>query len=163
MDTNPIILGVGGIVIAVLTYFATNWWNNERHQDAMQNAEKLHKEALRKAERQYDEENSEQRIRKVVENYLRFREKRENGGLGGMQKAGVGNLANDAEIRKAAEMIMNTGRKDPLQIKTSKLHDVDLKYFFQQVSESGLNFSNENPVLLIEKIKGQKIGAQDEN
>lgn len=156
MDTNPIILGIGGIVIAVLTYFATNWWNNKRHQETMQNAEKRHKEAMRKAERQYDEENSEKRISKVVTKYLEFRETRKTAGFDGMQKAGAGNLYNDAEIRKAVQMIMNTGRKDPLQTET-KLHDVDLKYFFQKAAESGSNFFRTGSVVdLIEKIKAEK-------
>lgn len=144
MLTATVLLGIGCLVLPALTYFATKYWDNKRHIEAMQAAEKRHKE-----------ENSEQRISKVVDKYLEYSRKHITNGLDGMQKAGAASLLDDLEIRKAVEMIENSGEKDPLQRKGFPLDEVDLKIFFVEVAKSRLNlFRGEKILKLIERLKG---------
>ena len=108
-----IIIGVGGLVLAVLCYFA----------------------GVRRTEKRYQSQAKEKRIENVVGRYMKFRRTNETAGLDGLQRSGVATLKNDDETREVADLIMGYGEHDPLQRSTLPMDKVNLKAFFVQAAK----------------------------
>ena len=129
---NEIIIGIGGLLLAVLTYFA----------------------GVYRTELRYKKQAKEKRIENVINRYMEFRKTNETAGLDGLQRAGVGTLKNDKEIREIVDTIMKYGEADPLQISALEMDGIDLKVFFEEAARKKLNFfHSKNVRIFIRKIK----------
>ncbi len=116
---GEILIGIVGLLLSVLTYFAGVWSTEER---------------LSKEER-----NS--RIQRVFDQYMEFRRSKYTSGFGGLQKAGVSTLQSDEEIRELIELIGNHGETNPLGTNSAHLFEsVDLKKFFDYTAWGQVNF-----------------------
>ena len=129
---NEIIIGIGGLLLAVLTYFA----------------------GVYRTESRYKKQAKEKRIENVINRYMEFRKTHETAGLDGLQRAGVSTLKNDKEIREVVDTIKKYGETDPLQRPALKMDGIDLKVFFEEATKKKLNFfSSKDLIAFIEKVK----------
>jgi hypothetical protein len=116
---GEILIGIGGLLLSILTYFAGVWRTEER---------------LSKEER-----NS--RIQRVFDPYMEFRRSNYTSGFDGLQKAGVATLQSDEEIPELIELIGNHGETNPLGRNSAHLFEsVDLKKFFDYAAWGHVNF-----------------------
>ena len=129
---NELIIGIGGLILAVLTYFA----------------------GVYRTEKRYKLQEKNNRIANAVNRYMEFRKTNKTAGLDGLQKAGVANLMNDTEIREAVNLIINYGENDPLQRSALPMDEIDLKVFFVEANKAKLNFFHSNELKkFINKLK----------
>jgi len=129
---SEIIIGIGGLLLSALTYFA----------------------GVYRTELRYKKKAKEKRIENVVNRYMEFRKANETAGLDGLQRAGVGTLKDDAEIREVVNIIMKYGETDPLQRPAVQIDGIDLKVFFDEATKKKLNFfHSKNLRIFIEKIR----------
>lgn len=120
---NEIIVGIGGLILSALTYFA-----------GVQRG--LQKE-------------KEERINEVLNKYMGFRKSNFTGGYDGLVKSGVATLKNDQEIRELYKLITQHGERAPLEIK--KFKNVNL-IFFDYVIENKVDFFKTSVEEIINKI-----------
>lgn len=131
---NGLIVGLGGVIIAVLSYFAGVARTEQRHKS--------------------DDRNS--RITGVVDKYVALAQAGRTNGFHGLLNAGVGNLKNDEEIRDALDGIRNHGQNwDP----RAKLQGIDTYKFFQIVIERNLGGALLNGLTVDKLIDEMKGGA----
>ena len=129
--SDNLIIGLGGILLSVLTYFA----------------------GVYRTERRHNKQDKSKRIQYVLARYMEFRKNNKTAGLDGLQKAGVATLKDDSEIRELVSKIIQHGEDDPLQRSSLKMNGVDLKLFFEKASEEKFNFSSSDLRSFIEKIR----------
>ena len=83
---NEIIIGIGGLILAALTYFAGVYRTDQR----------------------YRKQEKEKRIENVLNRYMEFAKTGQTAGLDGLQRAGIGTLNNDTEtVSRFANIFMN--------------------------------------------------------
>lgn len=129
---NEIIIGIGGLILAALTYFAGVYRTERRHKI----------------------QEKEKRIENVLNRYIEFSKSGETAGLDGLQKAGICTLKDDTEIREVVDLIMRYGEIDPLQRPVLDMDSIDLKVFFEEATKKKLNFfHSKNLRIFIEKLK----------
>jgi hypothetical protein len=115
MDRDELLIGLGGLVLSVLTYFA----------------------GVLRAERRHARHDSEVRITKVLDAYVAAARDGRANGFHGLVLAGVAMLKSDAEIRELMERIVQHGRGwDP----RPTLEGVDTHKFFRTAVERDYNF-----------------------
>ena len=129
---NELIIGIGGLILAVLTYFA----------------------GVYRTEKRYRRQEKSKRIETVVNRYMEFRRANKTAGLDGLQKSGVATLNSDAEIREVAQLIISYGENDPLQRSALPMDEVDLKVFFVEAAKERVNLLHSNELIeLVHKLK----------
>jgi len=129
---NEIIISIGGLLLSALMYFA----------------------GVFRTERRYKKQEKEKRIENVLNKYMEFRRIGETAGLDGLERAGVGMLKNDEEIREVVTLILQHGETDPLQRPFFQMDKIDLRVFFEEVRKRKLDFFNSKEITtLIDKIK----------
>jgi hypothetical protein len=117
--TNEILIGIGGLVLSILTYLAGVWQTERRHR----------------------KEDREIRIRSVFDKYMDFRRTNQTGGYDGLQKAGLATLASNDEIRDLLELVVAHGEAHPLGSNHAALFkDVDLLKLFRFAAEKRVDF-----------------------
>ena len=117
--TDEILIGLAGVVLSVLTYFAGVWRTERRHA----------------------KEDREARVRRVFEKYMDFRRSSYTGGYDGLQKAGIATLASNEEVDDVIRLILAHGEKHPLGSNHEEtFRDVDLLRFFKFAAEQRVNF-----------------------
>jgi hypothetical protein len=115
MDGNELLIGLGGLLLSVSTYFA----------------------GVLRAERRHARNDSEARITRVLDAYMAAARAGRANGFHGLVPAGVGTLTSDAEIRKLMDRIVQHGQGwDPRPI----LQGVDMHEFFKTAVERQYNF-----------------------
>ncbi|MDX6770018.1 MAG: hypothetical protein SF051_10840 [Elusimicrobiota bacterium] len=115
MDLDNLLIGLGGLILSVLTYFAGVW----------------------RTERQNEASDSEARITRVLNNYVQASQAGKRNGYHGLSHAGVGTLRNDAEIRELLDRIRKHGQPwDP----RAQLEGIDTFEFFQTAIARNINF-----------------------
>ena len=115
---NEILIGIAGLVLSILTYFAGVW----------------------RAERRQARQDKEQRIDRVFIDYMDFRKQNKTAGHDGLLKSGVATLSSDAEIRELADRVMEYGENDPLERKSGLIDNVDLKILFKYAAKERIKF-----------------------
>lgn len=131
---NELLIGVGGLVLSVLTYFAGVWRTERRHRA----------------------EDKETRIRRVFERYMDLRSTNQTGGLDGLQKSGISTLASNDEIGELFNLIVSHGERHPLgSSRDSEFSGVDLWKFFKYASDHQVNFFR-SPIEKIVNASGAK-------
>jgi hypothetical protein len=115
MDRDALLIGLGGLLLSVLTYFA----------------------GVIRAERRHARNESEVRITKVLDAYIAAAQAGRANGFDGLVRAGVATLRSDVEIRELMERIVRHGQGwDPWLI----LQGVDTHTFFRTAVERRYNF-----------------------
>lgn len=115
MDKDGLIIGFGGLLLSVLTYFA----------------------GVIRTERRYARSDREARIAKVLDAYLVAARTGRINGFPGLVQAGIATLENDAEIRSLMERIVQHGQKwDPRPV----LQGLDAHEYFKYAIENHYNF-----------------------
>jgi hypothetical protein len=131
--TSEILIGIGGLILSVLTYFA----------GVYRTAKRLSK----------DDRNA--RIQRVFEKYIAFRRTNYTSGFDGLQKAGTATLESDDEIRELIALIIKHGESNPLGGKASLFDRVDLKRFFDYAANKQINFFNTTVEEVLAKSQGE--------
>ena len=117
--SNELLIGLGGLVLSVLTYFAGVW----------------------RTERRHNTQDCEARVQRVFENYMDFRKRNYTAGYDGAQKAGIATLHSNDEIRAFTELVVNHSEQHPLGSDHAKVFkEVDLLKFFKYAAENRVNF-----------------------
>ena len=117
--TNEILIGLAGLVLSVLTYFA-----------GVSRTEKRHAKADREA-----------RVRRVVDNYMEFRRSGRTGGYDGLQGAGIATLASNEDIKEVLALIVAYGEMHPLGSNHQAVfRDVDVLKLFRYAAAQRINF-----------------------
>lgn len=115
MDRDNLLIGIGGLVVSVLAYFA----------------------GVLRTERQHARNDSEGRITLVLEAYMAASRAGKTNGFPGLIQAGVGTLKSDGEIRELIDRIVKHGQGwDP----RPKLVGVDTRIFFEKALARKVNF-----------------------
>ncbi len=116
--TNELLIGIGGLILSVLTYFA----------------------GVRRTERRHATEDRETRVRRVFDQYIQFRRTNYTGGYDGLQKAGVATLGSNAEIQELVRLIVAHGEGHPLGSNHDTVFQgVDLLKLFKYAAEKRVN------------------------
>ena len=117
--TNELLIGIGGLILGVLTYFAGVWRTERRHAA----------------------EDRETRVRRVFDQYIQFRRTNYTGGYDGLQRAGVATLGSNAEIQELVRLIVAHGEAHPLGSNHGTVfRGVDLVKLFKYAAERRVNF-----------------------
>lgn len=119
--TSEILIGIGGLVLAALTYFA----------------------GVRRTENRLYKVDQNERIQKVFDRYMEFRRTNYTAGLDGLQKSGVAILESDEEIRELINLILKHSENNPLG-NPSLFNKVNLKIFFDYAAKERVNFLRNN-------------------
>lgn len=128
--TNEILIGLGGLILCGLTYFA----------------------GVRRTEKRLKHEDRDNRITSVLNKYLEFRRTNHTAGLDGLQKAGVATLHNDKEIEELIKLIIDHAEKDPIGGSREVLKNVSLKKLFDHAATHRVNFHRDKLEDIIKKI-----------
>lgn len=131
MISNEVLIGLAGLVLSVLTYFA----GVQRTKWQLQGSEK------------------EERIKHVMNIYLENLRSGLNSNFDGLMKAGVVTLKDDKEIRELCERIVKHGVGHPFGKNISLLDDVDLHFFFSYAVSKNIDFFRTDLKDIVEKIK----------
>lgn len=117
--TNEILIGVGGLILSVLTYFA----------------------GVARTKKQLAAKDRDERIRRVLNTYMGFRRLNKTSGLDGLQKAGIATLESNGEISELLDLIVAHGEPHPLGTKhVATFSGVDLLRLFQYAAANSVNF-----------------------
>lgn len=117
--TNELIIGIGGLLLSVLTYFAGVW----------------------RTEKRLAAEDRQTRVRRVFEKYMGLRGTNRTGGYDGLQKSGISTLRSNEEIQELINLIVAHGEIHPLGSDHEKVFNgVDLRKFFLYAAERQVNF-----------------------
>ena len=117
--TAEILIGICGLILSVLTYFAGVW----------------------RTEKRLSREDRERRVRSVFDKYMDFRRRNYTGGLDGLQKAGAATLNSHNEILEVIDLVTGHGETHPLgQNQLHLFEGVDLKKFFDYAAKQRVNF-----------------------
>ncbi len=114
---NEIIIGLGGLILSVLMFFA----------------------GVIRTKKRYDKEDKANRVEAVFDRYMEFRKTNHTGGYDGLLRSGVATLKSDAEIRDLAGKITSHGEKTPI----GELDGVDLKKLFTYAANNNVNLLRE--------------------
>ncbi|MCX6992647.1 MAG: hypothetical protein NT011_05810 [Kiritimatiellaeota bacterium] len=115
--TIEIIIGIAGVVLAVLTYFA----------------------GVQRTKQQYEQDDVESRINRLVDAYHSDASKYRYYPLRRLINSGVLLLRSDKEIREACRRLELRNSRSPLEPHAEALSNVDLHVFFQAIKEYKLN------------------------
>lgn len=126
---DTVLIGLAGLVLSVLTYFAGVWRTNLRH----------------------GKEDRMGRVRRVVDTYLAFRRSNQTSGFDGLQKAGIATLNSTAEIQEVIDHIVAHGEKHPFGRYETLFRGVDLLRFFRYTAEHRIDFHRHEPQNLIQE------------
>jgi hypothetical protein len=117
--SDEVIIGLGGLVIAVLAYFAGVWRTSRLHAA----------------------DESQRRIRAVFEAYMIQWNARKTGGMDGLLKAGAATLANTEEVLEVARKIQDHGEKHPFgEDFVLLISGTNLTTLFRFAAENRVNF-----------------------
>lgn len=121
--TAEILIGLAGLVLSVLTYFAGVW----------------------RTERRYARDDRAVRVRRVFDKYMEFRRSNYTGGYDGLQKAGIATLASNLEVAEVLALVVAHGEMHPLGSNYKTVfQDVDLLKLFRYAAERRINFVTTN-------------------
>jgi len=117
--TNEILIGLAGLVLSVLTYFAGVWRTERRHA----------------------REDREARVRRVFDKYMEFRRSNYTGGCDGLQKAGIATLISNDEVQEVLALVVAHGEEHPLGSNhPTVFRDDDLTKLFRYAAEQQVYF-----------------------
>lgn len=117
--SNEILIGIGGLVLTVLAYFAGVW----------------------RAEKRHAAEDRGARIKHVFDTYMGLRRISRTAGCDGLLKSGISTLKSNEEIQELLELIVRHGENHPLGSNHDNVFQkVDLLKFFEYATQERINF-----------------------
>jgi hypothetical protein len=117
--SNELLIGLGGLVLSVLTYFAGVWRTERRHKT----------------------EDRDNRVQRVFAKYMEFRRSNYTGGYDGALKAGIATLESNEEVEDFCALVVGHGEAHPLgSDHATVFKDVDLLKFFRYAAQNRVNF-----------------------
>ena len=117
--SDEFLIALGGLILSVLTYFAGVWRTERRHKT----------------------QDSEARIHRVFQEYMKFRRSNYTGGYDGAQKAGAAMLQTNDELLSFAALVVGHGEMHPFGTDHATVFEgVDLLKFFRYAAEKRVNF-----------------------
>jgi len=117
--SNEILIGIGGLILSVLTYFA----------------------GVSRTKKQLSVQDREERVCRVLDKYMEFRRTSNTSGLDGLQKAGIATLESNAEVTELLNRIVAHGEHHPLGSDHATVFlGVDLPRFFRYAAQNRVNF-----------------------
>jgi len=128
---EEILIGLGGIILSGLTYFA----------------------GVKRTEKKFLQTERQARIQSVLEKYRQFLKGNTTGGFDGLQKAGIATLASNDEIFELIDLIVKHGEGHPFGRYAEMLESEDLKKLFDYSVRNKVNFFRTPLEELIEKYK----------
>lgn len=129
--TDQVLIGLVGLVLSVLTYFA-----------GVRRAEMRHAREERARQLRHAQEDRARRVRQVIETYMEFRRSNETGGCDGLQRAGIATLASNAEVQEVIDLILAHGEKHPFGSDHERVFQgVDLLKFFKFAADHRINLT----------------------
>ena len=133
MGYDAIIIGIGGLILSVLTYFA----------------------GVKRAEKRHKDEAKEKRIDVFISS---FSDRYHGGGyiLEELIPSGINDLDNDSEIHTAFEKLQNRLAVHPLRNWNQLIEKIGYKIFFQHVLRSGLPLTKHTIDKFIDELKPDK-------
>ena len=136
--SNELLIGLGGLVVSGLTYFA----------------------GVLRAKHRYDTSARDRRIQHVVDLYVEKAQAAVRSGAHGLHKAGVLTLLDDSECREACQRIAGHGERHPLEPYRAQLGGVDLRELFRLGDAKERDyFLRHAPVDLLAEIQGASLDA----
>ena len=131
--TSEILIGLGGLLLSVLTYFAGVQGTQKRPSKKERNT----------------------RIQKVLDKYMGFRRSNYTSGIDGLQKAGAATLMSDDEVRELIDLIIKHGDANPLGNKAHLFDTIDFKRFFDYVANNRIDFFDTRVEDVLEKSRSK--------
>lgn len=128
---SEILIGLAGLVLSVLTYFA----------------------GVQRTQKRLSREERNARIQKVLDKYMAFRRSNYTSGLDGLEKAGAATLMSDDEVRELISLIVKHGEDNPLGSRAHLFDTVDFKEFFDYVINNRIDFFNTRAEDIIERLR----------
>lgn len=117
--SNELLIGLGGLALSVLTYFA----------------------GVRRTERRHNMQDRETRIQRTFASYMEFRRRNYTAGCDGAQKAGIATLQSNEEIHAFAALVVGHGESHPLgSDHATVFKGVNLLQFFKYAADHQVNF-----------------------
>jgi hypothetical protein len=119
--TDQVLIGLAGLMLSVLTYFAGQW----------------------RAEMRHARDNRGERIQRVVDAYMGLRRSRppETKGPDGLHRAGIATLKSNAEVQEVIDFIVAQGEDHPLgEEHEADFRGVDLLKLFKYAVDHRTNF-----------------------
>ena len=117
--SNEILIGIGGLILSVLTYFA----------------------GVSRTKKQLSLQDREGRICRVLDTYMELRRMGRTSGLDGLQKAGIATLETNAEVIELLGRIVAHGEPHPLgSDHATIILGVDLPRLFRYAAQKRVNF-----------------------
>lgn len=114
---SAVLIGFGGLVLSVLTYFAGVYRTQKRHE----------------------KDDSIQRVNRVIDEYQALFMPRKDSGIPALITAGVTLLRNDAEVREVCRQLEARNEGSPLVPHIEFLKDKNLYEVFQIIRREKLN------------------------
>jgi hypothetical protein len=115
---NEILIGIGGLLLSALTYFA----------------------GVIRTKRQLSDRGREERINRVLDAYMSLRRMSRTSGLDGLQQAGAATLQSHAEVVEVGNRIVSHGEAHPLGREHATVFaGVNLLRFFQYAAQNRIN------------------------
>ncbi len=133
---NDLLIGLAGLVLSVLTYFA----------------------GVRRTEKRLAKEDRETRVRRVFDQYMDLRRSKQTGGYDGLQRSGISTLQSNEEISELIQLIVAHGEKHPLGSNHAEVfRGVDLHRFFVYAASERVNFLT-TPIEEVIRKSGARTG-----
>jgi hypothetical protein len=133
--TSELLIGLGGLVLAALTYFAGVWRTERRHRADDRAA----------------------RIRRVFDQYMQFRRTSLTVGYDGLLKSGVATLASNAEAQELVALIAAHGEAHPLgPNRDTVFHGVDLLKLFKYAADKRVDLMR-TPIEEVIRASGSRL------
>lgn len=132
MATNEFLIGLGGLILSILTYFA----------------------GVLRTERRHALDDRDRRITRVLDSYLSAARTGKTNGFPGLIQAGVGTLKDESEINSLFEQLVQHREKfDPRKT----LEGVNSYEFFKVAAHRGYTFSSDMEVkALVEELQAER-------
>lgn len=130
--TDQVLIGLAGLILSVLTYFA-----------GVRRAEMRHAREDRDRQQRHAQEDRELRVDRVVDAYMGFRRSipPETSGLDGLLRAGIASLMSSDEVRDVINRIVAHGEKHPLGRDHERVFQgVELLRFFKFAADRRIDF-----------------------
>lgn len=148
-DRDAILLGIGALVLPVLTYFAGLQRGKRSTQSQRQHDAELELTRRREA-----------RIEGAVNRYVDLYHRNVSSAIHGLSNSGLGLLESDDEIRQAIERMHQTTRADPFGSLRKYFDTIDLLVFFRFVSERHLSLYSRSVESVIDQMKQEGVFRQ---
>lgn len=124
---SQLLIGVGGVLLSALTYFA----------------------GVQRTERRYERGNRQARINHVATEYLRLSQGHRNSGINALIQAGVWTLKDDLEIREVIKSVIDHGDRSPFGAFHERIMKLDLWRYFSVAKERGYDFQSKGDMVVL--------------